>query len=718
MAYLNGELVTGFGVNITPVVIDQQFDPTSENPQSGVAIAGALDDYVNTKISKPSAENNDKFPRAKNGDVEWVEQGLPTDEQTETAVTNWLNKHPEATTTVQDGSLTYDKLSLDLKKHVDDKSLSYVIDLKKWDIPNDGTNAVKTTENINSALTWAKNNGYNTVVLPEGTYLIYALNDSMSGRDRRIDAGIKIPSNMNFIMCNETVLRVEPNSSSGYSCFYLGRKNNVTIKGGIVYGDRDAHDYTGDGGGSHEYGYGVYTQGGDNIVIDGVKFYDFTGDCIFFGNLGMISSDGSSSYYDTKNSKIINCTLSNSRRNNISVQACENIEISGNYITNAGADTGVSNGTAPKLGIDIEGFGEGQHDYTVTKNIIIRNNFFDGNVNGDAQLQTGYNCIIEGNVCTGTLSYGCCNNATIANNTMIRSDKQASAISSIRVSLGYDGNNVSITGNSIIGYNNGIVASGKNVVITGNNIYDTNSGIEAFSSDDVSVLSNKIDRCGTGIKLYNATNTRIISCVITNIQSYAIYAYYGSEVSAEITSNALIGCDDTAIFLNVGSTYSIINNIIESSKIGIKFRAGLKNIKISDNTITSETCITCEGGTSAVENKANICGNKIHHSYFGINFTLPMHANIANNIIVWNGTKLRRMSIFVGGLNTSTVFDNTPLVYCITGNTFMTESEIALGNAIYTNESGGKALIVRNVVLDGKISTNTSDIVAENYIKL
>lgn len=46
MAYLNGELVTGFGVNITPVVIDQQFDPTSENPQSGVAIAGALDDYV------------------------------------------------------------------------------------------------------------------------------------------------------------------------------------------------------------------------------------------------------------------------------------------------------------------------------------------------------------------------------------------------------------------------------------------------------------------------------------------------------------------------------------------------------------------------------------------------------------------------------------------------------------------------------------------------
>ena len=42
--------------------------------------------------------------------VEWVEQGLPSDTQAETAVNNWLNEHPEATTTVQDNSLTINKM--------------------------------------------------------------------------------------------------------------------------------------------------------------------------------------------------------------------------------------------------------------------------------------------------------------------------------------------------------------------------------------------------------------------------------------------------------------------------------------------------------------------------------------------------------------------------------------------------------------------------------
>ena len=64
----------------------------------------------NTKISNPSAGDNNKFPRAKDGNVEWVEKGLPTDEQTSNAIDNWLNAHPEATTTVQDRSLTIDKM--------------------------------------------------------------------------------------------------------------------------------------------------------------------------------------------------------------------------------------------------------------------------------------------------------------------------------------------------------------------------------------------------------------------------------------------------------------------------------------------------------------------------------------------------------------------------------------------------------------------------------
>lgn len=68
------------------------------------------------KVDKPFVADDGKIPRAKNGGVEWVDVGQPTDEQTSSAVTNWLNKHPEATTTVQNDSLTEDKFVLDLRK--------------------------------------------------------------------------------------------------------------------------------------------------------------------------------------------------------------------------------------------------------------------------------------------------------------------------------------------------------------------------------------------------------------------------------------------------------------------------------------------------------------------------------------------------------------------------------------------------------------------------
>ena len=47
--------------------------------------------------------------------TEWAEVGQPTDEQTNEAVSNWLDEHPEATTTVQDGVLTESKFSNALK---------------------------------------------------------------------------------------------------------------------------------------------------------------------------------------------------------------------------------------------------------------------------------------------------------------------------------------------------------------------------------------------------------------------------------------------------------------------------------------------------------------------------------------------------------------------------------------------------------------------------
>lgn len=75
----------------------------------------AVEANANAKVNKPT-ENPDgtdgQVLRTKgNGTTEWASVGQPTDAQAEAAMSSWLSKHPEVTTTVQDGAITGDKLS-------------------------------------------------------------------------------------------------------------------------------------------------------------------------------------------------------------------------------------------------------------------------------------------------------------------------------------------------------------------------------------------------------------------------------------------------------------------------------------------------------------------------------------------------------------------------------------------------------------------------------
>lgn len=65
---------------------------------------------VNKPATNPDGTNGQLLRTNGDGTTTWVDQGLPTDEQTAEAVSDWLDDHPEATTTVQDYSLTYKKL--------------------------------------------------------------------------------------------------------------------------------------------------------------------------------------------------------------------------------------------------------------------------------------------------------------------------------------------------------------------------------------------------------------------------------------------------------------------------------------------------------------------------------------------------------------------------------------------------------------------------------
>lgn len=117
--------------------------------------------------------------------TEWAQVGTPTDEQAETAINAWLNAHPEATTTVQDNSLTWEKLNSTLKQSVQkyydnvssmksDSSLSnnQIVGTKGYYNINDGGDGIYIIKTTNDTTKWSEelNNGLYAVLISDITF--------------------------------------------------------------------------------------------------------------------------------------------------------------------------------------------------------------------------------------------------------------------------------------------------------------------------------------------------------------------------------------------------------------------------------------------------------------------------------------------------------------------------------------------------------------------
>lgn len=114
-------------------------------------------------------------------------------------------------------------------------SNSYLVELTRWNIKNDGTDSVATTNGINDALIWAKSQGLNHIILPSGNYKLKIDNTSFSC--------IVIQSGMHFEMADGCVLELETNSSPWYRVFDVKGVKNAKITGGKIIGDKKTHIY-------------------------------------------------------------------------------------------------------------------------------------------------------------------------------------------------------------------------------------------------------------------------------------------------------------------------------------------------------------------------------------------------------------------------------------------------------------------------------------------
>ncbi|MEK3885908.1 right-handed parallel beta-helix repeat-containing protein [Bacillus sp. FSL K6-3431] len=154
---------------------------------------------------------------------------------------------------------------------------TYLIELIRWNIKNNATDAVNTSKGLNDALVWASQEGCSEVVLPDGIYLIDENNP------------IQPQSYMTFNLGGAT-LKIRDNSLPKYAIvLFQNDQQYAKITNGKIEGDRYTHNYS--SGGTHEFGVGVELRNGvEYITIDNLEIYNTTGDAIIgitsFGAIG------------------------------------------------------------------------------------------------------------------------------------------------------------------------------------------------------------------------------------------------------------------------------------------------------------------------------------------------------------------------------------------------------------------------------------------------
>lgn len=262
----------------------------------------------------------------------------------------------------------------------------YLIELDRWNIPNNGGgNAATNTDNLQAAIDWAAGEGYGTVQLPAGNYLIGKYGNDI------YQAGIELHDNMVFELDENAVIQMAQNNKWNYCVIAVTGRNNVTIRGGTVLGDRDNHIYTprpSDGSTVHDEGHLICIQNESQFVlVENMYLAKANGDGILLVGQG---GPGSS----VKDITIRNNEFDNNRRQGISVVGAVRLLIENNEIHD-------THGTPPQFGVDIESLSYESRDIVIRGNLFYANGTRDTAINyggGHVVNTDGRNVAIEYNV--------------------------------------------------------------------------------------------------------------------------------------------------------------------------------------------------------------------------------------------------------------------------------------------------------------------------------
>lgn len=398
---------------------------------------------------------------------------------------------------------------------------------------------ITSTNKLQQLFNLCNNKIFNRILIEEDNY-----NCSLSSTVGDISGtGLTISGDNIEVILNGNIT-LASNGYPDYNVLIITDSNNITIKGtGSIVGDKESHDYTKhseDDYKTHEWGRIISIRKSKGVFIEGITLNNSTGDCLNIGDSTL--SDGIS-----ENIILKNLTLTDCRRNGITIATCNNVFIDGLKIKNV-------HGTNPQAGIDIEPNTGG-----VVYNVFINNSFFENC--GSAIEAWNANTDVYNNIHIKNINVNNCGQSIFDASAGSSQSKQK----------------------SIFGLGNA-----KNIEVDNICISDSNwdgSVLSFFKTNNVRVTNVTINGCeydGSVLKLQSVKDS-LVSNMTINENSKGIFINTISNGICKIENSVLK-------FLNIvgkGNVDTLNNVLFENNDIDGQMWAIMNNCVFNNNTINN-----------------------------------------------------------------------------------------------------------------------------------